>query len=66
MLTFYNDHCRWKEKTYYKINQKNYEALKKVEEGSSKSPFATKYDIPKNTLSTWIRNKEKIFESMKV
>ena len=24
-----------------------------------------KYGIPKNTLSTWIKNKEKIFESMK-
>ena len=24
-----------------------------------------KYDIPKNTLSTWIKSKEKMFESMK-
>ena len=24
-----------------------------------------KYDIPKNTLSNWIKNKEKIFKSMK-
>ena len=40
-------------------------ALKEVEEGSPKSQVAMKYGIPKNTLSTWIKNKEKIFESMK-
>ena len=42
-----------------------YDALKKVEEGSSKSQVAVKYGIPKNTLSTWIKNKKNIFESMK-
>ena len=39
--------------------------LKEVEEGSSKSQVAVKYGIPKNTLSTWIKNKKNIFESMK-
>ena len=42
-----------------------YQALKEVEEGKSKLQVATKYGIPKNTLSTWIKNKDKIFEAPK-
>ena len=64
MFTLYNGHCRCKEKTEYKIKEK-YAALKEVEDGSSKSQVAMKYGVPKNTLSTWIKNKERIFESMK-
>ena len=45
--------------------KERYAALKEVEEGSSKSQVATKYVTPKNALSTWIKNKEKKFESMK-
>ena len=45
--------------------KERYAALKEVEEGSSKSQVAMKYGIPKNTLSTWIKTKENIFESMK-
>ena len=55
--------------TKRKLNTKSikerYAALKEVEEGLSKSQVAMKYGIPKNTLSTWIKNKEKFFESMK-
>ena len=55
--------------TKRKLNAKSikerYAALKEVEEGSSKSQVAMKCGIPKNTLSTWIKNKEKIFDSMK-
>ena len=55
--------------TKRKLNTKSikerYAALKEVEEGSSKSQVAIKYGIPKNTLSTWIKSKEKIFEAMK-
>ena len=51
-----------------KINTKSikekYSALKEVEEGKSKSKVALKYGIPKNTLSTWIKNKSEIFEAM--
>ena len=46
--------------------KERYAALKEVEEGSTKSQVAMNYGIPKNTLSTWIKNKEKIFESMKM
>ena len=52
-----------------KLNTKSikdiYQALKEVEEGKSKLQVAAKYGIPKNTLSTWIKNKDKIFEAAK-
>ena len=51
-----------------KLNTKSikdkYQALKEVE-GKSKLQVAAKYGIPKNTLSTWIKNKDKIFEAAK-
>ena len=40
------------------INDK-YSALKTVEDGKTKSQVAGKYDIPKNILSTWLKNKDK-------
>ena len=50
-----------KRKFNTKSIKEKYAALKEVEEGSSKSQAAMKYVIPKNTLSTWIKNKEKFF-----
>ena len=54
-----------KRKLSTKLIKEKYAALKEVEGGSSKSQVAMKYGVPKNTLSTWIKNKERIFESMK-
>ena len=52
-----------------KLNTKSiidkYQALKEVEEGKSKLQVAAKYGIPKNTLSTWMKNKDKIFQAAK-
>ena len=52
-----------------KLNTKSikdkYQALEEVEEGKSKLQVAAKYGIPKNTLCTWIKNKDKIFEVAK-
>ena len=52
-----------------KLNTKSikdkYSALKKVEGGKMKSQVAAKYGIPKKTLSTWLKNKVKIFEATK-
>ena len=52
-----------------KLNAKSikdkYQALKEVEEDKSKLQVAAKYCTPKNTLSTWIKNKDKIFETAK-
>ena len=52
-----------------KLNTKSikdeYSTLKEVEDGKAKSQVAAKYGIPKNTLSTWLKNKDKIFEATK-
>lgn len=37
-----------------------YQALIEVEQGAKKCDIAKKYDVPANTLSTWIKNSEKI------
>ena len=53
----------------HKLNEKSikdkYCVLKEVEDGKTKSQVAAKYGIPKNTLSTWLKNKDKIFEATK-
>ena len=55
--------------TKRKLNTKSikerYAALKEVKEGSPKSQVGIKYAIPKNKLSTWTKNNEKVFKSMK-
>lgn len=52
--------------TNRKLNTKSmnnkYHALKEVGDGNPQSKVALKYEIPKNTLSTQLKNKEKIFE----
>ena len=40
-----------------------YEALKKVERGIQNEYVAAQYNVPRNTLSTWIKNKEKIVKA---
>ena len=42
-----------------------YNALKEVEDGKIRSQVAAKYDIPKKTLSTWLKSKDEIFEATK-
>ena len=53
----------------HKLNTKSikdkYNALKEVEDGKTKSQVAANYGVPKNTLSTWLKNKDKIFEATK-
>ena len=52
-----------------KLNTKSvkdkYRALKEVEVGKTKSQVTAKYSILENTLSTWLKNKDKIFEATK-
>ena len=43
--------------------KQKYEVLQNVAKGEPKSTVARKYNVPKNTLSTWIKNKEKIIQS---
>jgi len=64
-VSFYVYTLQWplllqRENSTKSIKEK-YAALKEVEGGSSKSQVAMKYGVPKNTLSTWIKNKERIF-----
>ena len=34
-----------------------------MEDGKTKSQVAAKYGIPKSTLSTWLKNKDKVYEA---
>ena len=43
----------------YKIK---YKALKELEKGTPHKDVASLFGVPKNTLSTWKKNKDKIFE----
>ena len=49
-----------KRKITTKSLEEKYKALKDIENGVAKKEVATKYSIPLNTLSTWVKDKEKI------
>jgi len=40
-----------------------YKALNKLESGIAKKDVAAQYKVPPNTLSTWIKNKDKIVKT---
>ena len=44
----------------YKIKQK---AVKELEKGTPHKDVARMFEVPKNTLSTWKKHKEKIYEN---
>ena len=52
-----------------KYNQKRLhekcQALKDLDKGESNKDVAAKYNVPKNTLSTRVKNKEKLFDALK-
>ena len=39
-------------------------ALRDIEKGISNKDVAVKYGVPKNTISTWVKNKEKYFRAL--
>ena len=41
------------------------QALKDLEKGESNKNVAAKCNVPVNTLSTWVKNKEKLFDALK-
>ena len=41
------------------------QALKDLEKGMNNKDVAAKYGVPKNTLSTWAKNKEKLLDPLK-
>ena len=49
-----------KGKCQARLLNKKYGALQEVAKGVPKSAIASKYNAPNNTLSTWIKNKDKI------
>lgn len=44
------------------VSQK-YHVSKDLEKGLFNKEFAAKYNVPKNTPSTWVKNKRKIFST---
>ena len=42
----------------------SYIAFKDLEKGISNKDVADKYGVPKNTLSTWVKNKQKHSDSL--
>ena len=48
----------------YKTLREKYQALKDLEKGMSNKDSGVKYDIPKNTLSIWVKNREKLLDSL--
>ena len=39
-------------------------AIKDLEQGMSNEDAANKYSVPRNTISTWFKNKEKLLSSL--
>ena len=55
--------CTNKRKLFAKTLSVKYEALKKIERGVPKKVVAAEYNVPRNTISTWLKNKEKIVKA---
>ena len=59
--------CWWQEKRKYthKTLREKFQAFKDLEKGESNKDVVAKYNVPKNTLSTCVKNKEKLFDALK-
>ena len=53
------------EKTRRQNVEIKYKALVELKKGKTNKDVAKLFDIPSNTLSTWKKNKVKIFEALK-
>ena len=53
-----------KRKHVHKTLPEKCQALNDIEKGLPNKDVATKYGVPKNTISTWIKNKDKILSSL--
>ena len=40
------------------------QAIKEIEKGLSNKNASLKYDVPKNTILTWVKNKEKYLQAL--
>ena len=59
--------CWWQENENTPIKHfvKNAKHLKDLEKGENNKDVAAKYNVSKNTSSTWVKNKEKLFDTLK-
>ena len=53
-----------KHKYNHKRLREKFQGHKPLEKGMSKKDAAAKYGVPKNTLSTWVKNEEKLLDSL--
>ena len=51
-------------KYVHKTLREKCQSLKDLEKGLSNKDVAAKYGVPKNTLSTWVKSKEKLFVAL--
>ena len=62
-----NFDCKWK-KTKHKLNKKTLkekcDILARIEKGMTNKEVADKLCVPKNTISTWNKNKEIFFQAL--
>ena len=54
-----------KRKYIHKTIREKCQSLKNLENGESNNDVAAKYNLPKNTLSTRVKNKQKPFDALK-
>ena len=60
VVSTWHPKASWQLKTLTKKCQ----ALRDLENGISNKNVAEKYGVPKNTVSTWLKNKEKLFTAL--
>ena len=53
-----------KRKLAVKTLAEKYQVLRDLENGISNKNVAEKYRLPKNTVSVWLKNKEKLFTAL--
>ena len=53
-----------KRKLTIKTLSEKYEAIRDIERGVTNKEAAIKYGVVKNTISTWCKNKEKLFDAL--
>ena len=53
-----------KRKLNTKTLKKKCDILSHIEKGMTNKEATDKFGVPKNTISTWIKNKEKIFQAL--
>ena len=54
-----------KRKHTHKTLLEKFQALRDLEKAESNKDVPAKYNVPKNTLSTWVKNKDKLFDALK-